>query len=36
VISHSFPLEQIGEAFEQAEWAGKSEETTITRAAVRP
>jgi hypothetical protein len=36
VISHSFPLEQIGKAFEQAEWAGKSEETAITRAAVRP
>ncbi len=36
VMSHSFPLEKIGEAFEQAEWAGKSEETAITRAFITP
>ena len=36
VMSHSFPLEQIGEAFQQAEWAGKSEETAITRALLTP
>ena len=36
VMSHSFPLEQIGEAFQQAEWAGKSEETAVTRAFVTP
>ena len=36
VMSHSFPLEQIGEAFEQAEWAGKSEGTQVTRALVTP
>ena len=35
VMSHSFPLEKIGEAFEQAEWAGKSENTAI-RAFVTP
>ena len=36
VMSHSFPLEQIGEAFQQAEWAGKSEEAAVTRAFVTP
>ena len=36
VMSHSFPLEQIEEAFKQAEWAGKSEETVITRALLTP
>ena len=36
VLSHSFPLESIHEAFEQAEWAGKSEETAITRAFLTP
>ena len=36
VMSHSFPLEQAHEAFEQAEWAGKSEETAITRAFLVP
>ena len=36
VISHSFPLDRIGEAFEQAEWVGKSEETQIMRAVVAP
>ena len=36
VMSHVFPLEKIVEAFEQAEWAGKSEETAITRAFLTP
>ena len=36
VVSHRFPLERIHEAFEQAEWAGKSEETAITRAFLTP
>ena len=36
VMSHSFPLEQVHEAFEQAEWAGKSQETSITRAFLIP
>ena len=36
VMSHSFPLERIGEAFEQAEWAGKGDEANITRAFVTP
>ena len=36
VMSHRFPLERVGEAFEQAEWAGKGEETVITRAFLVP
>ncbi len=36
VMSHMFPLEQIHQAFEQAEWAGKGEETAITRAFLMP
>ena len=36
VMSHKFPLEQIEEAFKQAEWAGKSEDTAITRAFLTP
>jgi threonine dehydrogenase-like Zn-dependent dehydrogenase len=37
VISHTFPLEGIQEAFEKAEWFGKDPETAvITRAAVTP
>jgi len=36
VMSHSFPLERIGEAFEAAEWAGKTEDTVVTRAMVAP
>jgi hypothetical protein len=35
-MSHGFPLEKIGEAFQQAEWAGKSEETAVTRAFLIP
>ncbi len=36
VMSHKFPLERIGEAFETAEWAGKSKGTQVTRAFVTP
>jgi threonine dehydrogenase-like Zn-dependent dehydrogenase len=37
VISHTFPLESIQEAFQQAEWLGRDPvEATITRAAVTP
>ena len=36
VMSHKFPLERIHDAFEQAEWAGKSEDATITRAILTP
>ena len=36
VMSHRFPLEDIQDAFQQAEWAGKSEETHITRALLAP
>jgi threonine dehydrogenase-like Zn-dependent dehydrogenase len=37
VISHTFPLEAIQDAFEQAEWVGRDPaEAVITRAAVTP
>ena len=37
VISHTFPLEDINKAFEQAEWVGRDPtEAVITRAAVTP
>jgi threonine dehydrogenase-like Zn-dependent dehydrogenase len=37
VISHTFPLQAIQEAFEQAEWVGRDPtEAVITRAAVTP
>ena len=36
IMSHSFPLERIEEAFRQAEWSGKSEETAVTRAVLVP
>jgi threonine dehydrogenase-like Zn-dependent dehydrogenase len=35
-VSHKFPLEDVSKAFEQAEWAGKSKETAITRAMLIP
>ena len=35
-VSHKFPLEDVTKAFEQAEWAGKSKGTTITRAMLTP
>ena len=34
--SHKFPLEQINEAFDAAEWVGKEGGTQITRAIVIP
>jgi L-iditol 2-dehydrogenase len=37
VISHTFPLEEINKAFEQAEWVGRDpDQAVITRAAVTP
>ena len=36
VMSHSFPIEEIGKAFEQCEWLGKEEGTAITRAFITP
>ena len=36
VMSHSFPLEEINRAFEQAEWVGKERGTPITRAFLVP
>ena len=36
VMSHSFPIEDIGKAFEQCEWLGKEEGTAITRAFITP
>ena len=36
VMSHSFALEDIGKAFEQSEWLGKEEGTTIMRAFIKP
>jgi len=37
IISHTFPLEEINLAFEQAEWAGRDpDQAVITRAAVTP
>jgi hypothetical protein len=37
IISHTFPLEAIQEAFQQAEWVGRDPtEAIITRAAVTP
>ena len=37
VVSHTFPLEGIHEAFERAEWVGRAPaEAIITRAAITP
>lgn len=36
IVSHKFPLEKINEAFETAEWAGKSIGSQVTRAIVTP
>jgi threonine dehydrogenase-like Zn-dependent dehydrogenase len=36
VISHRFPLERIGEAFETAEWLGRHGGSEVTRAIVTP
>ena len=36
LMSHNFPLEKIHEAFEEAEWVGKSRDSNITRAFLTP
>jgi L-iditol 2-dehydrogenase len=36
VVSHQFSLEQIGEAFQQAEWLGREQAAQVTRAIVMP
>jgi len=36
VVSHEFPLDQIGKAFETAEWLGTQEGSEVTRAVVAP
>lgn len=36
LMSHRFPLEEIGDAFKQTDWAGKNRDTGITRAFVTP
>ena len=36
VMSHKFPLEQIEQAFKQAEWSGKDKGTSVTRALLVP
>ena len=35
LVSHTYPLEQINQAFADSEWHGR-ETTTITRAALVP
>ncbi|MDA1188109.1 MAG: zinc-binding dehydrogenase [Chloroflexi bacterium] len=36
IMSHSFPLEKIDEAFQQSEWLGKDTGSAITRAFLKP
>jgi len=36
VVSHSFPLDRITEAFETAEWLGRESGSVVTRAIVTP
>ena len=36
VVSHEFPLDQIGKAFETAEWVGRNAGSEVTRAVVTP
>ncbi|MAT08437.1 MAG: zinc-binding alcohol dehydrogenase [Chloroflexi bacterium] len=36
LMSHSFPLSEINQAFAEAEWSGKQDGTKITRAYLRP
>ena len=36
VVSHEFPLDQIGKAFETAEWVGRNAGSEVTRAVVAP
>jgi len=36
VVSHTFPLERINEAFELADWSSRERGTPVTRAIVTP
>jgi threonine dehydrogenase-like Zn-dependent dehydrogenase len=36
VVSHEFPLDQIGKAFETAEWLGTQSGSEVTRAVITP
>lgn len=36
VVSHKFPLEEINDAFRQAEWLGRQQESQVTRAILIP
>jgi len=36
VVSHSFPLSEINQAFEMAEWQGKNTGTAATRVILKP
>jgi hypothetical protein len=36
VVSHSFPLDRIDEAFKTAEWLGRAGGSAVTRAIVTP
>jgi D-arabinose 1-dehydrogenase-like Zn-dependent alcohol dehydrogenase len=36
VVSHEFPLDQIGKAFETAEWLGRQTGSEVTRAVITP
>ena len=36
LMSHTFSLEDINEAFETSEWFGKDRKTAVTRAVVKP
>jgi len=36
ILSHRFPLDEINEAFRQAEWMNRQGEATLTRAALAP
>ena len=36
LLSHKFPLEQINDAFQQAEWVGRADPGQVVRAALVP
>jgi len=36
LVSHSFKLEDINEAFEKSDWLGENSDKTITRAMILP
>jgi Zn-dependent alcohol dehydrogenase len=36
VVSHSFPLSEVNQAFEFAEWQGKGGGTAATRVILKP